>query len=93
MSNLAVNTNITLGEQQIEALDMIKNFILEKKEPAWLYYGSAGTGKSILVNFLIDWCEENNIRLIRIPYTEYDNLTLEYLLSFFPELSSSEIEK
>ena len=37
------------------------------------------------------WCEENNIRLIRIPYTEYDNLTLEYLLSFFPELSSSEI--
>lgn len=39
------------------------------------------------------WCKENNIRLIRIPYTEYDNLTLEYLLSFFPELSSSEIEK
>ena len=37
------------------------------------------------------WCEENNICLIRIPYTEYDNLTLEYLLSFFPELSSSEI--
>ena len=35
--------------------------------------------------------EENNICLIRIPYTEYDNLTLEYLLSFFPELSSSEI--
>ena len=61
MSNLAINTNIILGEQQIEALNMIKNFILEKKEPACLYYGSAGTGKSILVNFLIDWCEENNI--------------------------------
>ena len=38
------------------------------------------------------WCEENNIRLIRIPYTEYDNLTIGYLLSFFPELSYSEIE-
>ena len=38
------------------------------------------------------WCKENNIRLIRIPYTEYDNLTIGYLLSFFPELSSSEIE-
>lgn len=38
------------------------------------------------------WCKVNNIRLIRIPYTEYDNLTIEYLLSFFPELSSSEIE-
>ena len=38
------------------------------------------------------WCAENNIRLIRIPYTEYDNLTIEYLLSFFPELSCSEIK-
>ena len=38
------------------------------------------------------WCKENNIRLIRIPYTEYDNLTIGYLLSFFPELSYSEIE-
>lgn len=37
------------------------------------------------------WCKENNIKLVRIPYTEYDNLTVEYLLSFFPELSSSEI--
>lgn len=36
------------------------------------------------------WCKDNNIPLIRIPYTEYDNLTIEYLLSFFPELSSSE---
>lgn len=41
------------------------------------------------------WCKENNIRLIRIPYTEYNNLTIEYLLSFFPELEfpCSEIEK
>ena len=37
------------------------------------------------------WCKENNIRLIRIPYTEYNNLTIGYLLSFFPELSSFEI--
>ena len=38
------------------------------------------------------WCEKNNIRLVRIPYTEYDNLAIGYLLSFFPELSFSEIE-
>ena len=37
------------------------------------------------------WCQENNIRLVRIPYTEYDNLTIEYLLSFFPELLSFQI--
>lgn len=36
------------------------------------------------------WCKENNIKLIRIPYTEYNNLTIGYLLSFFPELSSFE---
>lgn len=36
------------------------------------------------------WCKENSIRLIRIPYTEYNNLTIGYLLSFFPELSLSE---
>lgn len=36
------------------------------------------------------WCKDNNIPLIRIPYTEYDNLTIGYLISFFPELSSFE---
>lgn len=40
-----------------------------------------------------NWCKENKIRLIRIPYTEYDNLTIGYLLSFFPELSCFEIKK
>ena len=33
------------------------------------------------------WCEEKNIRLIRIPYTEYDKLNIEYLISYFPEIS------
>lgn len=36
------------------------------------------------------WCKDNNITLIRIPYTEYDNLTIKYLLSLFPELSYPE---
>lgn len=33
-----------------------------------------------------DWCKENNIRLKRIPYTDYDIIDLRYLLSIFPEL-------
>ena len=103
MSKLAVNTNITLGEQQIEALDMIKNFILEKKEPACLYYGSAGTGKSILVNFLIDWCEENNITyqlcapthkaaLVLSRYTDREAITLHRLLALSPKLEIFELD-
>ena len=38
------------------------------------------------------WCMENNIRLVRIPYTEFRNITLGYLLSFFPELKDNEGE-
>lgn len=36
------------------------------------------------------WCKENNIRLIRIPYTDQSKLSLEYLLSFFPELTDNQ---
>ena len=39
-----------------------------------------------------EWCKKNNIRLIRIPYTDYDNLTIDYLYSYFPELSSIQTE-
>lgn len=38
------------------------------------------------------WCKENNIRLVRIPYTDYDKITIEHLISYFPEISCSEIE-
>lgn len=38
------------------------------------------------------WCKENNIRLVRIPYTDYDKITIEYLISYFPDISCSEIE-
>lgn len=33
-----------------------------------------------------DWCKNNNIRLIRIPYTDYDKITVEYLKKYFPEI-------
>ena len=26
-----------------------------------------------------EWCHEHNIPIIRIPYTEIDNITLDYL--------------
>ena len=103
MSNLAVNTNIQLGEQQEEALSMVKNFILEKKDIACLYYGSAGTGKSILVNFLIDWLEENDIpyrlcapthkaALVLSRYTDREALTLHRLLALSPKIEIFELD-
>ena len=60
----SVNVNITLGEEQEQALKMMKEFLQEKKKPSCLYYGSAGTGKSILVNYLINWCEQQNIQYV-----------------------------
>ena len=35
-----------------------------------------------------DWCLKNNINLIRIPYTDYNKLSIEYLVSIFPELNT-----
>lgn len=32
------------------------------------------------------YCEEHNIDLIRIPYTDYDKINIEYLLEKFPKL-------
>ena len=32
-------------------------------------------------NYKTQWCKENNISLIRIPYTDYIKLSKEYLLS------------
>ena len=31
------------------------------------------------------WCKDNNITLIRIPYTDYTKLTTEYLLNLIEE--------
>ena len=31
------------------------------------------------------WCKENNIPLIRIPYTEYENLSIEMIQKLIEE--------
>lgn len=31
------------------------------------------------------WCQENNIPLIRIPYTEYENLSIEMIQKLIEE--------
>jgi very-short-patch-repair endonuclease len=41
------------------------------------------------------YCEEKGVRLLRIPYTDFNKISLEYLFQKFPELKkyqpSSEI--
>lgn len=97
MTEETSNINITLSEEQEQVLDMVKNFISEGTEPACLYYGSAGTGKSILVNYLINWLEIKNISyalcapthkaaLVLSRYTNREAITLHKLLSLSPNL-------
>ena len=33
-----------------------------------------------------DWCKNNGIRLVRVPYTDYDKITVDYLKNYFPEI-------
>lgn len=35
------------------------------------------------------WCKENNIPLLRIPYTDYEQLDAEYLFSKIPKIGES----
>lgn len=95
---ISTNTNnLKLGEEQEKVLEMLKTFVTERKDPACLYYGSAGTGKSILVNYFINWCEQKNISytlcapthkaaLVLSRYTNRDAITLHKLLSLSPKI-------
>lgn len=99
----SVNVNITLGEEQEQALKMMKEFLQEKKKPSCLYYGSAGTGKSILVNYLINWCEQQNIQyvlcapthkaaLVLSRYTDRSATTIHKLLALSPNIKIFELD-
>jgi hypothetical protein len=89
--------NLQLGEEQEKALSMVKDFIKGRPSPACLYYGSAGTGKSLLVNYIIEYLESNNISyclcapthkaaLVLSRFTNRDACTLHKLLSLSPKL-------
>lgn len=88
---------ITLGEEQEQAYEMVINFIKNKTAPACVYYGSAGTGKTLIVNYIIEWCEKNSIpytlcapthkaALVLSKYTDRDAITLHKLLALSPNL-------
>ena len=82
---------------------MVTEFIRTGTNPACLYFGSAGTGKTIVVNHIINWCEQNNINyalcapthkaaLVISKYTNRDAATLHKLLSLSPNLDIFELD-
>ena len=94
---MSENINVALGEDQEKALSIMKDFVQNGTESACLIYGAAGTGKTILTNYLINWCEKENIpytlcapthkaALVLSRATDRDAITIHSLLSLSPKL-------
>lgn len=94
---------IELGDDQKKAFDMVTDFIKNGTSPACLYFGSAGTGKTLVANNIINWCEQNNVEyalcapthkaaLVLSKYTDRPTVTLHKLLSLSPDLNIFELD-
>ena len=42
-------------------------------------------------NYKNQWCEKNNIPLIRIPYTDYNNVDVDYIRAIIEKNNWTEI--
>lgn len=56
-----MNNDFILGEEQQLAIDSIINFIKTSKEVAYSLVGYAGTGKTTIIKWLINYLEQNGI--------------------------------
>ena len=86
-----------LGEEQQEALGKITDFILNSKETSFSLYGPAGTGKSGMLSYVINFLEQNGYdysvcapthkaALVVRNYIDRDVITLHSLLALSPKL-------
>lgn len=86
-----------LGEEQEEALAQIKDFIKNSKNTCFSIYGPAGTGKSLMLSYIINFLEESGIdysvcapthkaALVVRNYIDRDVITLHSLLALSPKL-------
>lgn len=94
---------IQLGEDQLQALEMMKKVINSNDSVASLVFGSAGTGKTLLINNLVSYLEESNIpyclcapthkaALVMERYTNREAYTLHKLLCLSPVLGIFELD-
>lgn len=94
---------IKLGEEQEQALSLIKSFIKESKNVAFSLTGAAGTGKTLCMKYLIDWMEDNNIiytlcapthkaALVLKQYADRTTNTLHKLLALSPNIQILDLD-
>ena len=88
---------ITLGEEQLQAIDNIKQFITDKSVTAFSLIGPAGTGKTTILKTLIKYLDDKSISyclcspthkasLVLSRTTGNQAITLHKLLSLSPRL-------
>ena len=94
---------IELGKDQLEAFDMVKRFVKHSSSQSCLYYGSAGTGKSLLLNEIVKWLEQEKVdyvlcapthkaALVMSRYTQREAITLHQLLALSPRLDIFDLD-
>lgn len=69
---------IKLGLEQEIAVDLIKKFISTSKETAFSLMGYAGTGKTTIIRWLIDYLESENIQYILAAPTHKAKSAINY---------------
>ena len=94
---------VILSDEQQNAVDYIKNWILHKKEYACVLSGCAGTGKSTVVRFILNFLQQERIKycltapthkaaLVLQSMTDQNVLTLHSLLALSPKLDILELD-
>jgi exodeoxyribonuclease-5 len=94
---------IELGKEQQEALDFIINFIKESENIAFSLEGPAGTGKTTILNYLLDWMEDEGIvyalcapthkaALVMKQITKRHSNTLHSLLALSPNIDILDLD-
>ena len=92
-----------LGEQQRQALDSITDFFKNSKNIAYSLVGAAGSGKSYLLSYIIDWIEDKGINytlcapthkaaLVMQQYSERNANTLHRLLALSPNIAILDLD-
>ena len=94
---------IQLGDEQLDALNTIINFIKNSENIAFSLEGPAGTGKTTILNYVLDWMEEEGMlyslcapthkaALVMKQLTKRDSNTLHSLLSLSPNIDILELD-
>lgn len=92
-----------LGEEQSQALEMMKAFLKNKDSQVFSLIGAAGTGKSFLMRTLIDYMRNEGIqrclcapthkaKLVLERFTDDEAITLHKLLSLSPNLEILDLD-